>query len=110
MALSFSVSPLQRKMLVSMLVSASAAANTVHAEPAATTGKPDPLDAKAKVPTLRYESSLKPGAAAAASEKPVSWREANDSVARIGGWRVYAREAQQPQPPSPPQPAKKESP
>ncbi|MBC7378421.1 MAG: hypothetical protein H7346_13450 [Burkholderiaceae bacterium] len=31
-------------------------------------------------------------------EKPVSWRDANDTVARIGGWRVYAREAQQPDP------------
>ena len=26
------------------------------------------------------------------------WREANDTVNRIGGWRVYAREAQQPDP------------
>jgi hypothetical protein len=31
-------------------------------------------------------------------EKPVSWRDANDTVTRIGGWRVYAREAQQPDP------------
>ncbi|MFN3630530.1 MAG: hypothetical protein ACK4XK_10840 [Casimicrobiaceae bacterium] len=29
------------------------------------------------------------------SEVPVgSWREANDTVARIGGWRAYAAEAQ----------------
>ena len=28
---------------------------------------------------------------------PNAWREANDAVARIGGWRVYAREAQQPE-------------
>lgn len=27
-------------------------------------------------------------------ETPVSWREANDAVGRIGGWRAYAREAQ----------------
>lgn len=27
-------------------------------------------------------------------EKPGSWRDANDSVGRIGGWREYAREAQ----------------
>lgn len=25
-----------------------------------------------------------------------SWREANDNVGRIGGWRAYAREAAQP--------------
>lgn len=29
-------------------------------------------------------------------EKLTSWQEANDTVGRIGGWRTYAREAQQP--------------
>ena len=29
------------------------------------------------------------------------WRESNDTVGRIGGWKVYAREAQQPEPASP---------
>lgn len=30
------------------------------------------------------------------TEQPVmSWREANDTVGNIGGWRVYAREAAQ---------------
>ena len=28
-------------------------------------------------------------------EKIVPWRDANDNVGRIGGWRVYAREAQE---------------
>lgn len=28
-------------------------------------------------------------------EKLVPWRDANDNVGRIGGWRVYAREAQE---------------
>jgi hypothetical protein len=28
-----------------------------------------------------------------ADESPGSWKEANDNVGRIGGWRVYAREA-----------------
>lgn len=54
----------------------------------------DPLDPQAKVPALKYESAF--GAPRrVADDKPVSWREANDNVARIGGWRVYAREAQQ---------------
>ena len=37
------------------------------------------------------------------SDEPVSnWQAANDNVARIGGWREYARQAQsdQPAPPS----------
>ena len=29
-------------------------------------------------------------------EKAASWREANETVNRIGGWRAYAKEAQQP--------------
>lgn len=36
------------------------------------------------------------------SEQPVgSWREANDNVGRIGGWRAYAREAREPAAPAP---------
>ena len=29
-------------------------------------------------------------------EKIVNWKEANDTTGRIGGWRVYAKEASQP--------------
>jgi hypothetical protein len=29
-------------------------------------------------------------------EEVISWREANDRVGRIGGWRAYARESQPP--------------
>ena len=70
---------------------------TAQAQPAATSARPDPLDAKASVPTLSYESSFSQYRRLG-DEKPVSWRDANDTVTRIGGWRVYAREAQQPDP------------
>ena len=30
-------------------------------------------------------------------EKVTSWRAANDKVGQIGGWRAYAKEAQQPE-------------
>ena len=70
---------------------------TVQAEAPAHSPRPDPLDPQAKVPALRYQSSLQTTGSATA-DKPLSWREANDTVARIGGWRVYAREAQQPEP------------
>ncbi len=56
----------------------------------------DPLDAKASVPSLTYRSSFS-RYRGLSDDKPVGWREANDAVARIGGWRVYAREAQQPE-------------
>ena len=68
-----------------------------QAQPAANAARPDPLDPKASVPTLRYESSFAQYRRLG-EEKPVSWRDANDTVTRIGGWRVYAREAQQPDP------------
>lgn len=33
-------------------------------------------------------------------EKTVNWKEANDTTARIGGWRAYAKEASQPDAPA----------
>jgi hypothetical protein len=61
---------------------------------------PDPLDAKAGVPALRHQSAFaryKP----LGEDKPVAWRQANDTVTGIGGWRAYARQAQQPETPPP---------
>ncbi len=73
------------------------AALAAHAQPAAGASKPDPLDPKASVPALAYRSSFAQYRRLV-DEKPISWREANDTVTRIGGWRVYAREAQQADP------------
>ena len=72
--------------------------------PASTTGlsaaassstRPDPLDSKAVLLPLVYRSAFqgyRPNAEAA----PGVWKDANDDVARIGGWRAYAKEARQP--------------
>lgn len=57
--------------------------------------KPDPLDASFGVPAVAYESPFG-RSRRAADDKAMSWRDANDTAARIGGWRTYAREAQQP--------------
>jgi hypothetical protein len=65
---------------------------------AQTAGRPDPLNANAIVPALTYQSSFANDRRAGQETKPLSWREANDAAARIGGWRVYAREAQTPDP------------
>jgi hypothetical protein len=59
--------------------------------------RPDPLDATAPVPALKYSSSLN-SFRAFGDDKPVPWKEANDTTARIGGWRAYAREARAPAP------------
>ncbi|MBC7995161.1 MAG: hypothetical protein H7Z15_18170 [Rhizobacter sp.] len=73
------------------------AACAAQAQNTASGARPDPLDPQAKVPAAAYTSSFagyrRPG-----EDKPLSWREANDTVTRIGGWRVYTREAQQSEP------------
>ncbi|MDP3819880.1 MAG: hypothetical protein Q8R33_00245 [Burkholderiales bacterium] len=79
------------------LLALSAAAITAHAQPAAGAARPDPLDPNASIPALSYRSSFEPYRRMD-DGKPISWREANDTVARIGGWRVYVREAQQAEP------------
>ena len=80
-------------LLFTFLLSAQAQAQSSTS----TSTRLDPLDPKAQVPSVRYESTL-PQSRRTGEDKPVAWREANDTVARIGGWRVYAREAQQPDP------------
>jgi hypothetical protein len=78
-------------LLFTLLLAAQA-----QAQSPASTG-PDPLDPKAQVPSVSYESTFAQFRRIG-DDKPMTWREANDAVARIGGWRVYAREAQQPDP------------
>ena len=57
-------------------------------------GRADPLDAAASVPSGRHESALK-SYRRFDQVQAVPWRQANDTVERIGGWRSYAREASQ---------------
>jgi len=49
---------------------------------------------------LRYTSAI--GTYQAYEDQPVqSWREANDRVGQIGGWRTYAKEARTAKPAEP---------
>lgn len=80
---------------IALLAASLLAAFTAQAQPASKADRPDPLDAQASVPALNHASSLS-RQRPLGDEKPVPWRDANDTVARIGGWRVYAREARQP--------------
>lgn len=53
----------------------------------------DPTDEKNTVPPVHYLSPFrdyKP----LGEDKPIPWQAANDEVARIGGWRAYAKQAQ----------------
>jgi hypothetical protein len=58
--------------------------------------RPDPLDAKAAVAPLAYRSAFSGYTPLSNELPPLSWRDANDAVERIGGWRAYAREANAP--------------
>lgn len=70
------------------------AGTAVAQTPADTPVRPATESARPAAPTrLQYVSPLRTYKAYA--DQPVeSWREANDRVGRIGGWRAYAKEAQ----------------
>ena len=74
-----------------LLMLAEASAQVAPAKP-----RPNPADPAASVPALAYVSPLA-RYRWWADDPSVDWREANDRVQRIGGWRTYAREAQAPQ-------------
>jgi len=59
----------------------------------------DPLPSKAKSEesvVLEYQSAFSTYQSYA-DQPIISWRHANDTVGKIGGWRNYAKEVQQPQ-------------
>ena len=65
------------------------------ASAAAQTPRPDPADARAKVPPAVAKKAPPP---TSADDPPrVDWRAANDRVERVGGWRTYARETLPPE-------------
>lgn len=58
---------------------------------------PEVLNAQAAVPPVQHFSAL--ARYRRAGDTAVgSWRDANDTVTRIGGWRTYTREAHAPEP------------
>lgn len=74
------------------------AANLAQAQDAAARAeRPDPLDPQARVPPATYHSALATYRRLG-DDKPLPWKQANEAVNRIGGWRAYAREAQLPEP------------
>jgi len=71
------------------------------AQATAAPSRPDPADAKAATPALQYRSAFAGYRRLGAESPSLAWREANNTVERIGGWRAYAREAQAPAPAAP---------
>lgn len=89
------VASLLRWLMPAALCAVAGAAAAQTPPPAA--AKSDPLDPGASVPAVAYVSPFS-RYRRTAGDNAIPWREANDTAARIGGWRVYAREAQQPDP------------
>ena len=88
-------------------------AATAAAAGAQTTAPPahatDPANAQAAVPRAMHSSAFA-GYRRHAEPAPIAWKEANDNVARIGGWRAYAREAAEPSAPPASTPARRTTP
>ena len=53
---------------------------------------PDPAVANAVIPATIYRSPFT-GYRPLGEDNNTPWREANETVGKIGGWRAYAREA-----------------
>ena len=75
---------------------------TTHNHSATAETKPPVATAVTEKPTgngqsLRYDSVFA-RYKSYRDEKATPWREANDTVTQIGGWRAYAKEAQQSEP------------
>jgi hypothetical protein len=81
-------------------LAAAAMAALVSLSPVAAVAAPAPASmpsdsgaAPASVPTaLNYKSAFE-GYQPFADEKPIPWKEANETVYRRGGWQAYAKEA-----------------
>lgn len=56
--------------------------------------RPDPLDAQASVPPVEYRSAFT-NYRPLGEDKLAPWKDANEATARAGGWRAYAKEAQE---------------
>lgn len=68
----------------------------LQAMPSVAAPRPDPADPSAQVPLQQHRSALH-SYRRLGDNPPRDWREANENVTRIGGWRTYLREAQAPE-------------
>lgn len=67
----------------------------VLAQEASRSQRPNPADARAIVPPVVYLSTLQ-NYRPFTDQEVGSWKELNDTTARIGGWRAYAKQAREP--------------
>ena len=80
------------RLPVALLAIVAAAADAQTPAPPRTA---DPANPQAQVPPALHTSAFA-GYRRHADTAPLAWKQANDTVTRIGGWRAYAREAAAP--------------
>ncbi len=80
-------------LAVTLLSLCSSAANAQSAAPA------PPAAAMTAVAPAAFRSAFE-GYQPYTDEKMLPWKQANDAVGQIGGWREYAKEAGRPGPPA----------
>lgn len=84
------------RLPVAMLAAVAGAADAQTAAPPSIASRAtDPTHAQAEVPAALHRSAFA-GYRRHAEAAPTAWKDANDTVTRIGGWRTYAREAAAP--------------
>ena len=85
------------KLAAAHLVLLPLAISQVYAQPALPpSGQAAPATSGAsRASPLEFRSAFK-GYKPYTEEKTVDWKQANDNVGKIGGWREYAREASRP--------------
>jgi len=84
------------RLPVAVLAVVAGAADAQTAAPTSTPARAaDPTHAQAEVPAALHRSAFA-GYRRHAEAAPTAWKDANDTVTRIGGWRTYAREAAAP--------------
>ncbi|MFO1221262.1 MAG: hypothetical protein U1E89_23130 [Burkholderiaceae bacterium] len=66
--------------------------SALAAGPQSAAQRPDPLDPAASTPPASHESVFRDYRRVGEIQK-IPWKQANETVERIGGWRAYAREA-----------------
>lgn len=94
---------MKRKILFVAVAAVATATAGCTAVPPAPAG-PNPTDPAAAAPPVVYQPVF--GGYQPYTDQPVgNWRDANDAVGRIGGWREYAREVEADAAPGAPQPA-----
>ena len=91
-----SIFPSRLRLVLAMLAMLTLGQN-VLAQDANRSQRPSPVDAHAIVPPVIYLSTLQ-NYRPFTDQEVGSWKELNDTTARVGGWRVYAKQAREPDP------------